>query len=56
VSKVRADLDRRDAADSMRAVAPLTPAKDAVVLDGTHLTFPEQVDAVVRLALKEFER
>lgn len=54
VSRVRADLDRRDSADSTRAVAPLTPASDAVVLDGTSLSFPEQVDAVVRLARKAF--
>lgn len=54
VSRVRADLERRDSADSTRAVAPLAPAGDALVLDGTTLSFPEQVDAVIRLAWKAF--
>ena len=54
VTKVRADLERRDSADSTRAVAPLAAAPDALVLDGTTLSFPEQVDAVIRLALKVF--
>jgi cytidylate kinase len=54
VSRVRADMDRRDAADSGRDVAPLKPASDALVLDGTTLSFVEQVDAVIRLARKMF--
>ncbi|MSR06876.1 MAG: (d)CMP kinase [Gemmatimonadetes bacterium] len=52
VRRVRAELDRRDTADSTRAVAPLSAAPDAIVLDGTSLSFLEQVDAVVRLARK----
>jgi cytidylate kinase len=38
--------------DSSRAVAPLRPAADAVVLDTTDLSFPEQVERVVELARK----
>jgi cytidylate kinase len=47
-------LQSRDTADSTRAVAPLKPAADAVVLDTTALTFPEQVDRIVSLARKVF--
>jgi cytidylate kinase len=42
-------LERRDALDSSRAVAPLARAPDAVVLDTTGMDFAEQVRAVVRL-------
>ncbi len=52
-----ADLDRetaalaaRDQADSSRAVAPLRVASDAVPLDGTDLSFEDQVAEIVRLA------
>ena len=43
-------LAARDTADSSRAVAPLKPAADAVVLDTTHLTLDEQVRRIVALA------
>ena len=43
-------LAARDEADSTRPVAPLKPAKDAVLLDSTALTLEEQVRQVVELA------
>lgn len=43
-------LAARDAADSGRSVAPLRMAADAVPLDGTALTFAEQVAQIVALA------
>jgi cytidylate kinase len=43
-------LAARDHADSTRAVAPLRPADDAVLLDGTGLSFEEQVARIVGLA------
>jgi cytidylate kinase len=43
VEEVKAALDRRDAIDSGRAVSPLRPADDAIVIDTTHL----DVDTVV---------
>ena len=43
-------LAARDEADSTRAVAPLKPAADAVLLDSTALTLAEQVRQVVELA------
>ncbi len=49
--RVLASLQRRDEIDSSRALAPLKPAHDAVVIDTTHLDI-EQVMARV-LALVE---
>ena len=43
-------LAARDEADSRREVAPLKPARDALILDSTRLSFQEQVDRVVALA------
>ncbi len=46
---VLSDLVRRDEYDSGRAVAPLRPADDALVLDSTHLTVDQVVDAIANL-------
>lgn len=43
-------LAARDEADTNRPVAPLKPARDAVLLDSTALTLEEQVRQVVELA------
>jgi len=45
-----AALAARDEADSRRPVAPLRMAEDAIPLDGTDLTFEEQVATIVKLA------
>jgi cytidylate kinase len=45
-----AALAARDAADSSRPVAPLQAAPDAVPLDTTSMTFPDQVRFIVELA------
>jgi cytidylate kinase len=50
VRREAARLQGRDEIDSGRAVAPLLPASDAVVIDTTELTFREQVDSIVELA------
>jgi cytidylate kinase len=54
VGRTSRQLQSRDSADSTRAVAPLRPAPDAVVLDTTSLSFPEQVDQVVQRARQVF--
>ena len=46
-----ANLQKRDEIDSHRKESPLVQAKDAIVIDTTHITIDEQVDEVVRLAL-----
>ena len=44
---LRADLEARDARDSSRAVAPLKPAQDALLLDNSELTVEESVTMVL---------
>lgn len=50
LEKETAVLTARDEADSRRAVAPLKMAADAIPLDGTDLSFEQQVAQIVRLA------
>ena len=47
VDSVQQDLKRRDELDSSRAVSPLTPANDAVVLDTSDLTVEQVVTEIV---------
>lgn len=42
-------LAARDRIDSTRAVSPLVQSEGAVVVDGTHLTLDEVIDAIVRI-------
>ena len=46
-----ANLLKRDDIDSHRRESPLVKARDALVIDTTHITIGEQVDEVIRLAL-----
>lgn len=46
--QILADIERRDKIDSQRAVAPMRPAADAVMIDTTHLT---QDDVLARMLL-----
>ena len=48
LAALRADLEARDARDSSRAVAPLKPAQDALLLDNSGQTVQESVDQVLR--------
>ena len=43
------DIRERDARDAGRAVAPLAPASDAVLLDTTSLTIGASVERVLEL-------
>lgn len=52
--KVLEDMRRRDHNDSHRAFAPAVQAKDAVLIDTTHMTVPEVVARVGEL-IKERE-
>lgn len=49
VAAILADLERRDKADSSRAVAPLKPAEDAVHIDSSFLSVDEVIDAILNL-------
>ncbi|MDB5873867.1 MAG: Deoxycytidine kinase [Ramlibacter sp.] len=48
IDSLRADLEARDARDSSRAVAPLKPAEDALLLDNSSQTVEESVAQVLR--------
>ena len=47
IEDLRLDLEIRDARDRCRAVAPLKPAQDALLLDNSGLTIDESVDQVL---------
>lgn len=47
---VLADVQRRDELDSTRAVSPLRPAKDAVIIDTSELSLAEVIGRLVELA------
>ena len=49
LEEVAADIQRRDNADSTRAVAPLCKAEDAVELDSSDLTLDEVVAKIVEM-------
>ena len=51
IKKILKDLVSRDLQDSSRAVAPSKPAKDAHILDTTHLSVEESVKWVVDVVL-----
>ncbi|OBI78605.1 (d)CMP kinase [Mycobacterium sp. E740] len=46
---VLADVERRDHLDSTRAVSPLRPAEDAVVVDTSAMTQPQVIEYLKRL-------
>jgi len=54
LAQVLDELLARDQRDQVRAVSPLIPADDAVILDTTHLTINEVVDSVLELAHRRF--
>ena len=47
LDSLRADLEARDTRDTTRAVAPLQPAQDALLLDNSHLTVEHSVQIVL---------
>jgi cytidylate kinase len=49
LKSVLADLEGRDAIDSTRAVSPLRPAEDAVVINTDGLSLKEVVERVLSL-------
>jgi 3-phosphoshikimate 1-carboxyvinyltransferase len=47
IDSLRADLEARDLRDSTRAVAPLKPAEDALLLDNSRLSIEESLQQVL---------
>ncbi|MBO0853243.1 MAG: (d)CMP kinase [Nocardia sp.] len=50
---VLADVQRRDTLDSTRAVSPLRPAEDAVLVDTSELNMDEVIDELYRVVRRE---
>lgn len=48
LKRVYKDIDERDKRDKRRAVAPLKPAKDAIIVDTTHLSIEQVFDQVLQ--------
>jgi len=48
VESVAADIARRDRIDSTRAVAPLRPAADAILIDSSDFTIEQTLDCMVK--------
>jgi cytidylate kinase len=46
---VLAIIQKRDRIDSGRAVAPLRPAEDAILLNNDTMTVDEEVEQILRL-------
>ena len=47
VEEVEKDIKRRDENDSTRALAPLKPAKDSIIIDSTDLSVQEVVELMI---------
>lgn len=51
LSQVESDMNKRDTQDATRKLAPLTPAKDAQIIDCTHLDATEVVNRIHHILL-----
>lgn len=47
LKQVEKDMQRRDRNDSIRSLAPLKPADDAIIIDSTDLSIQEVVDSML---------
>ena len=54
IAAILAELKARDQRDRTRAVAPLKPAENAVLIDTSHLTISEVMNQICTILPKEF--
>ena len=54
--EVLKDMCKRDKNDSTRAVSPLKPAEDSVILDTSELSFEESLSAVLALVKERYTK
>lgn len=52
LNEVQQDMEKRDKQDTERAVAPLVPAPDALILDTTGLSVQEIVEQIINLTAR----
>jgi cytidylate kinase len=55
LDEVKHNLEMRDYIDSHREVSPLRQAKDAIVLDNTHLTMKQQLEIAMKWAKERMQ-
>lgn len=55
LEEVIENLKERDRIDTSRKESPLKQAADAIVIDTTHMTIPDQVEQVCRLAKRKMK-
>jgi cytidylate kinase len=53
LERIQDALEQRDASDQNRAVGPLKPAEDAVIIDTTHLTIDGVIDQLLSWVKKK---
>jgi cytidylate kinase len=49
IARLLTDIKARDERDTQRAVAPLVPAEDAVVIDSTHLDITQVFEKAMEI-------
>ena len=54
--KVLADVEKRDYADSHRAISPLKQAEDAIIADTSELNFEESVALIQKIIAQHLEK
>ena len=52
LDEIKDELVSRDKRDSTREIAPLKKAKDAIEIDTTNLSIPEQVEKIYRVIMQ----
>lgn len=55
LERLMQDIAARDEMDQNREVSPLVPAEDACIIDTTHLSIDEVVEAIVDLCMRRKE-
>ena len=51
-----ADIEQRDMKDKTRAISPLTPAEDSVLIDSSNMSLDEVLSFTKKLTKKEFNK
>ena len=54
--KVLDDVEKRDYADSHRAISPLKQAEDAIIADTSELNFEESVALIQKIIAQHLEK
>ncbi len=55
LDKIAADIEYRDRCDANRQHGPLRKAEDAIEIDTTDLTIPQQIEKIYQLALQKIK-